>query len=96
MQCVVIDSPSPVCVTVGEVTNYPDRDNKQGEADYAMWFHASWSPCCEILVCANDTDVYIYGFGIMECGWLLSKKVCVERMVQGRICRYHWSKMYLF
>lgn len=38
-----------------------NRRNNKGEADYNIWFHAHTSPCNNILVIANDTDVFMYG-----------------------------------
>jgi hypothetical protein len=70
----IIDSPSlghtPIMVT--EATDIPavSRTNYKGEADLAVWFHASRSYASQVLVLANDTDIWMGGMALMEGGWL--------------------------
>ncbi|XP_048581424.1 uncharacterized protein LOC125561328 isoform X2 [Nematostella vectensis] len=70
---------SSISVTRCAITPAKERDNKQGEADYAILFYAAKSQRKNILIKASDTDVWIYGFAVAECGKLNGKTVYVER-----------------
>ena len=75
-----MDSPAvqhPVMVTNSTLCSYPQ--NKHGEADYAIWHHASYTPASSVLVVSCDTDTWVYGLGIYEVGYLGEKTVCVQR-----------------
>ena len=49
---------------------FPGRSNNKGEADSCIWFHAHCSVCEQILIIANDTDVWMYGLALLETGYL--------------------------
>ncbi len=81
----IIDSPSlgssPTCVERASLSTV--RCNNKGEADCAVWFHASQSDCEQILIIANDTDIWMYSLALMELGKFklpsgLDKLVAVE------------------
>ena len=72
----VVDSPS--CSTLLHISNATitqHTPNKQGEADYAIWHHATHTTSSNVLVVSSDTDSWVYGLGIMEIGWLQGKTV---------------------
>ena len=91
---VIIDSPTfgkvPKVICNGEVENLVTRANNKGEADCGVWFHARASRCAQVLVCAGDTDIYMYGLSLMEMGYFelhnKQKLVAVERV---------WGKEYV-
>ena len=39
----------------------PMLKNRNGEADYNLWYHCMASTCSKILVVGSDTDVWVYG-----------------------------------
>ena len=65
-------------VYCGQCYPEPTLDNKHGEADNTMWFHAIRSHAHNVLVVASDTDVWVGGMGIMELEWLGDKNVVVK------------------
>ena len=69
----------PLSIFGGKVDNMVDRCNNKGEADSGIWFHAAKSTSKQIIVIANDTDVFMYGIALMESGYLSNKDVAVER-----------------
>ena len=76
----VIDSPSlerPTRVHDGYVSNI--QQNMHGEADYTIWHHTIHCQGINCLVVASDTDMWVYGLGIWEAGWLRHKPVMVQR-----------------
>ena len=76
----IVDSPSSstlLRICDGNVNQHPP--NKQGEADYAIWYHATHAPSSNVLAVSSDTDSWVYGLGIMEIGWLRGKTVYVKR-----------------
>lgn len=80
----VIDSPSlerPACVHEGNMSSL--QQNMHGEADYAIWHHTIHCQGRNCLVVASDTDVWVYGLGLWEAGWLRNKQVVVQRGIIG-------------
>ena len=76
----IVDSPSSstlLHICDGNVNQHPP--NNQGEADYAIWHHATHAPSSNVLVVSSDTDSWVYGLGILEIGWLRGKTVYVKR-----------------
>ena len=76
----VIDSPSlecPTCVHDGNVSSI--QRNMHGEADYTIWHHTIHCQGTNCLVVTSDTDVWVYGLGLWEAGWLRHKQVVVQR-----------------
>ena len=74
---------SPIKVQRGEITNLLNRKNNNGEADCAVWFHAHVSDCPQIIICANETDIWVYGLALMERDYFKIedsdlKQICVE------------------
>ena len=56
--------------------------NKNGEADYNVWFHCMASSSRNIVVLGSDTDIWVYGMIFLEGGWFSNKTVYVERSIQ--------------
>ena len=80
----VIDSPSldnPVYMCNGILSSI--GANQHGEADYALWHHTIHCNGMNCLVVASDTDVWVYGLGLCEAGWLRNKMVIVQRGNSG-------------
>ena len=83
----ILDSPSlgdtPVAVTSETITKVRYRQNIKGEADNAVWLHASKSEQPAVIIVANDTDIWLYGLALFEADWLKyhesNKLVAVER-----------------
>ena len=81
---IVIDSPAltnPHCICNRNVTTL--RPNQHGEADYALWHHTIHCNGRDCLVVASDTDVWVYGLGLWEAGWIKNKQVFVQRGTTG-------------
>ena len=82
----ILDTPHtktiPLLVSDGKSRICTERENEKGEADCGIWFHACCSPSQNILVIANDTDVWMYGLTILESGYIslgqVNKQVIVE------------------
>ena len=78
----ILDTPytksDPILVSAGETRNCSERENEKGEADCGIWFHACCSTSENIVVIANDTDVWMYGLAILESGFLANKQVIIE------------------
>ena len=91
-QCFIIDSgtfgTTPVKIEGCEISNPQNRQNNKGEADCAVWFHANKSNCPQITICANDTDIWVYGIVLMEKGHFkdnkgVSKQISVKISFQN-------------
>ena len=54
--------------------------NKNGEAD---WFHCMASTSSKLVLLGSDTDIWVYGMALMECGWLGDKLIYVERSLKS-------------
>ena len=81
---IVIDSPAvgnPLYISDSTISNL--RPNQHGEADYAIWHHTIHCQSRNCLVVASDTDVWVYGLGLWEAGWLSNKLVIVQRGNSG-------------
>ena len=82
----IIDSPSlgcvPCSVTNSEIMQEAARSNVKGEADSAIWQHAYNSDCEQILVVANDTDIFMYGLAFLEMGYLKSHNTGSKNWLQ--------------
>ena len=81
---IVIDSPSlhnPQCISKHRIIQLPK--NQQGEADYTLWHHAINCTGIDILVVSGDTDVWVYGLGLWEAGWLINKNGIVKKGLSG-------------
>ena len=59
-----------------------ERENEKGEADCGIWFHACRSSSQNILVIANDTDVWIYGLALLETGYLSLKEANKQVIIE--------------
>ena len=81
----IIDSPTfgkvPVCVQNGVLHQLDKRENSKGEADFGIWFHATCSDTKQIIIHAEDTDIYMYGIDLCGCGVFVRKNVVVERII---------------
>ena len=80
----VIDSPAltnPHCICNRNITIL--TPNQHGEADYALWHHTIHCHSRDCLVVASDTDVWVYGLGLWEAGWIKNKQVFVQRGTIG-------------
>ena len=53
--------------------------NKNREADYNVWFHCMMSCSRNVIVLGSDTDIWVYGMALLECGWMENKDVYVEK-----------------
>lgn len=76
----VIDSPAltnPHYICNSNITTL--RANQYGEADYALRHHVIYCHSRDCLVVASDTDVWVYGLGLWEAGWIKNKRVIVQR-----------------
>ena len=79
-----MDSPSlhsPLCIHGQNITSL--RPNQHGETDYYIWHHTIHCRGTNCLVVASDTDVWVYGLGLWEAGWLANKLVIVQRGNSG-------------
>ena len=77
---IIMDTPSftqPAMIKDGSVERHPS--NQHGEADYAIWHHASQCEARHILVFSSDTDTWVYGLAIKERGYLGHKNVYVQQ-----------------
>ena len=72
------DLSCPCLVSAGNVLSLPILKNRNGEADYNVWFHCMMSTSEKIVVLGSDTDIWVYGMMFLECGWLQNKTVYVE------------------
>ena len=68
----------PCLASVGNILDLPMLKNKNGEADYNVWFHCIMSTSDKIVVLGSDTDIWVYGMMFLESGWLRNKDVYVE------------------
>lgn len=76
----LIDSPSlesPVLIVNGLLESISPND--KGEGDHAVWLYASISPFNNVVISANDTDIWVYGLALSELGYLHGKTCFVER-----------------
>jgi hypothetical protein len=83
-QTLIIDAPlydqDPVMIHNCTILSCNKRHNNKGEADMAVWWHARWSPCSQVVVHATDTDIYLIGATLFDIGFLPSEKqIIVER-----------------
>lgn len=90
-QTLTIDSStfgtSPLEINMKGISNPQQRQNNKGEADCAVWFHACKSSCSHIIICANDTDIWVYGLALLERDKFnhrenIPKQVCIELSYQ--------------
>ena len=66
----------PCSVYNGNKTDLPILINRNGEADYNVWFHCMTSTSRNIIILGSDTDIWVYGMLFMEGGWFQNKTVC--------------------
>ena len=71
--------PVPIAVTNGTVTINMERSNMKGEADNAIFVHASKSPCSNIFIVASDTDIIMYGLAALESQSIQRKSLIIEK-----------------
>ena len=72
----------PCSVYRGNVLDLPMLANKNGEADYNVWFHCITSSSRKFVILGSDTDIWVYGMIFMEGGWFNNKSVYVEKSIQ--------------
>lgn len=72
---------TPCSVYNGNVVDLPMLANKNGEADYNVWFHCMTSSSRNIVILGSDTDIWVYGMIFMEGGWFPNKNVYIERSI---------------
>ena len=74
---------APCSVYNGSILDLPMLENKNGEADYNVWYHCMASSSTNIVVLGSDTDIWVYGMIFNEGGWFHNKTVYVERSIQS-------------
>lgn len=87
-QSLLVDSPAlaePVLIDKTGKMALPA--NQKGEGDHGVWFHAIRSPFKNVVVFANDTDIWMYGLALCELGILKNKTVFVERKQNAEYVR---------
>ena len=57
--------------------------NKNGEADFNIWYHCITSTSQNFVILGSDTDIWVYGIIYKDCGWLARKVVYVEKNNRG-------------
>ena len=72
----------PCSVYNGNKTDLPMLMNRNGEADYNVWFHCMTSTSRNIIILGSDTDIWVYGMMFMEGGWFQNKTVYVEKNIE--------------
>ena len=50
--------------------------NKNGEADYNVWYHCMMSTSRNVVILGSDTDIWVYGLAFLEC-----KVVYIEKAI---------------
>ena len=75
------DLDCPCVLYQGGKTDLPLLRNKNGEADYNLWYHCMSSTSSNIIILGSDTDIWVYGMAFKDCGWLCNKTVYVERLL---------------
>ena len=83
-QRIVVDSPGleiPMAVTAGAApTGMPELAHTLGEADYAIWHHVKHCQQNKVIVCAGDTDIFMYGMALQSIGALgEGREIIIER-----------------
>lgn len=68
----------PFIIYNGVKIDLPMLDNKNGEADYNVWFHCMTCTLQNVIILGSDTDIWVYGMVYKDCGWLGRKNVYVE------------------
>ena len=71
---------TPCSVYNGNMLQLPMLENKNGEADYNVWYHCMASSSTNM---GSDTDIWVYGMIFKEGGWFHNKTVYVERSTQS-------------
>ena len=66
----------PCLVSAGNILDLPMLKNKNGEADYNVWFHCIMSTSDKIVVFREYMGVWNDIFGV----WLVKEQRCVCRM----------------
>lgn len=74
------DINSPVSIYNGGRTDLPMLQNKNGEADY-VWYHCMMSTSRNVVILGSDTDIWVYGLAFLDCGWINSKVVYIEKAI---------------
>lgn len=62
----------------GTRVDLPMLANKNGEADYNVWFHCMTSSSRNIVILGSGTDIWVYGMIFMEGGWFPNKTMLKE------------------
>ena len=75
------DIECPCAIYKGSKVDLEMLKNKNGEADYNVWYHCMSSLSSNIIILGSDTDIWVYGMAYMGCGWLGNKTVYVERAI---------------
>ena len=69
----------PVNIYRGQLLELPMLANNNGEADYNVWYHCMKSTHSHIIVLGSDTDIWVYGMALMDCGWIENKVVLINK-----------------
>ena len=69
------DIECPCAIYEGRKMDLEMLRNKNGEADYNVWYHCMSSLSSNIIVLGSDTDIWVYGMAFMGCRWLGNKTV---------------------
>ena len=77
------DLDCPCSIYMGWKSDLTMLKNKNGEADYNLWFHCMASTSSKLVLLGSDTDIWVYGMALMECGWLGDKSIYVERALNS-------------
>ena len=77
------DIQQPVVILNRRELPLPMLSNKNGEADYNVWFHVRNSLTQTILITGSDTDIWVYGMALFETGLLGEKQIVVERVINA-------------
>ena len=71
----------PCTVYNGVKFDLPMLQNKNGEADYNVWYHCITSTSQNFVILGSDTDIWVYGMIYKDCGWLGRKVVYIEKTI---------------
>ena len=73
----------PVNIYRGKLLELPMLANNNGEADYNVWYHCMKSTHSHIIVLGSDTDIWVYGMALMDCGWIEHQVIFVEKSINS-------------
>ena len=62
------DIDCPCDIYQGGRFDLPMLKNKNGEADYNLWYHCMASTSSKVIILGSDTDICVYGMALVGCG----------------------------